>query len=112
MSRPSPGIEPPDLPTTCFSTTRLSRTTFKIVEDDVYGEQPFIYVKIYPSVILLVDTGCGGKSKEKGVQVKQLRRYIEKYPIADNAWRPLNDGGSKPYVVVQTHLHYVRLSSS
>lgn len=94
-------------PTTCFSVARLTNTVFKIVEDDMWSELPFIYVKVYPHVILILDTGCGGEARDPTVQLKSLRQFIETWPIIDNAGKPINERGRKPYVVVQTHLHYV-----
>jgi len=91
--------------TTCFTANRLTPTVFKIVEDDIYSERPFIYVKIYPTVVLILDTGCGGAARDQTVQVKSLRQFIEQWPVRDNDGRPLN-GVRNPYVVVESHLHY------
>ncbi|KZS92395.1 Metallo-hydrolase/oxidoreductase [Sistotremastrum niveocremeum HHB9708] len=94
-------------PTTCFTVSRLTNTVFKIVEDDMYRELPFIYVKVYPHSILILDTGCGGAARDPTVHLKSLRQFIETWPIIDNAGKPINERGRKPYVVVQSHLHYV-----
>lgn len=47
-------------PTSSFTASRVNPSTFLIVERDLYGEHPFIYVKIHPDkpVIVLSDTGC------------------------------------------------------
>jgi hypothetical protein len=93
-------------PSTCFDCQRLNDTTFVIVEDDKWREDPFIYVKVYDSVIVLIDTGCGGASKDPDVQLKSLRKFIETYPVAANGDKPLNPGGERGYVVICTHCHY------
>ncbi|CAN8098550.1 unnamed protein product [Discula destructiva] len=93
-------------PSTCFSCTRLNSTTFLIVEDDQWSETPFIYAKLYDSVLVLVDTGCGGAARDSSVELTSLRQFIETYPVADNDGRPLNPGGKKDYSVVCTHCHY------
>ncbi|KAI5118037.1 hypothetical protein M0805_009219 [Coniferiporia weirii] len=93
--------------TAAFTATRLTATVFKIVEyDDIYAEHPFIYVKVLPDVVLLVDTGCGGVSDDTDVDVTSLREFVETWPIADNGGSPLNAGGARKYIVVCTHCHY------
>lgn len=92
--------------TTCFSCTRLNPTTFLIVEDDQWSEMPFIYAKICPSVLVLVDTGCGGAAKDPSVKLTSLREFLETFPVADNNGLPLNPNGMKDYAVVCTHCHY------
>lgn len=93
-------------PSTCFTCTRLNSSTFRIVEADKYGEFPFIYAKVYESVIVLIDTGCGGAARDPAVKLTSLRSFVETYPVEDNHGRPLNAGGSRSYVVVCTHCHY------
>lgn len=103
---PKNEVAQPKQPSTCFSCTRLNPTTFLIVEDDQWGEMPFIYAKVFPSVIVLVDTGCGGAARDPSVQLTSLREFIETYPVADNGGIPLNPDGRKEYAVVCTHCHY------
>lgn len=93
-------------PSTCFTCTRMNSSTFRIVEADKYGEVPFIYAKIYNSVIVLIDTGCGGAARDPGAKLTSLRHFIEEYPVEDNTSKPLNPGGSRSYVVLCTHCHY------
>jgi glyoxylase-like metal-dependent hydrolase (beta-lactamase superfamily II) len=99
-------------PTTCFSIFQQNSTTWRIVEDDKYGEYPFIYVKITKHAIVLVDTGCGGAVKDAGkVELKELRKFLETYPVYGNAGEdgeamPLNPNGGKDYLVVCSHCHY------
>jgi len=47
-------------PTTSFTARRINLTTFVIIEDDKYGENPYIYAKVHPAtpVLVLSDTGC------------------------------------------------------
>lgn len=95
-----------DGPSACFACTRLGQSTFRIVEADKYGEFPFIYAKVYESVIVLIDTGCGGAARDPGVKLTSLRDFIETYPVKQNDNKPLNSGGWKSYVVICTHCHY------
>jgi hypothetical protein len=50
-----------------FTAKRLNASTILITEDDIYGEHPFIYVKIHPKapVLIVGDTGCDKPSKHK-----------------------------------------------
>lgn len=108
-----PGIEASQpKPSTCFSCTRLNPTTFLIVEDDQWSETPFIYAKVFSSVIVLVDTGCGGAARDPSVQLTSLREFIETYPVSDNDGMPLNPRGKKEYAVVCTHCHYDHIGMS
>lgn len=94
---------------TAFLATRLTASTFLIKEyDDIYDERPHIYAKIVPSAnaILIIDTGCGGKTKNATVQVTSLRTFIEMVPVEGNRNNPLNVDGKMDYVVVTTHCHY------
>jgi glyoxylase-like metal-dependent hydrolase (beta-lactamase superfamily II) len=92
--------------TTCFTCTRLNSTTFVIVEEDKWDENPFIYVKLYDNTLVVVDTGCGGATKNGAPQVTSLRQFIEIYPVKDNGNSPLNQGGERDYVVLCTLCHY------
>src|SRR2546423_297921 len=78
---------------TCFSCTRLNQSTFQIAEDDKWSQIPFIYIKIYESAIVVIDTGCGGASRDPSASLTSLRQFIETFPVSDNAERPLNPGG-------------------
>jgi hypothetical protein len=50
-----------------FAAKKLNASTFLITEDDAYGEHPLIYVKVHPTVPVIVigDTGCDRASKPK-----------------------------------------------
>lgn len=108
----SMGQDGDDGPSTCFTCTRLNPSTFRIVEADKYGEFPFIYAKIYDSVIVLIDTGCGGAARDPDVKLTSLRDFIETYPVEQNDNKPLNLGGRKSYVVICTHCHYDHIGKS
>ena len=98
---------------TCFSCEKLNASTFLIVEDDKYDEHPFIYAKIYsdPPLIVLSDTGCGGKARATHLPPDNIRNYIETFPVKKNDNRPLNprlpngDPALK-YMIICTHCHY------
>ncbi|KAH9945245.1 Metallo-hydrolase/oxidoreductase [Epithele typhae] len=92
-----------------FAARRLTPSTFLIVEvDDVFDEHPFIYAKRVPAArtLVLLDTGCGGRTRRPDVELTPLRVFVETAPVADNGGRPLNARGAWAYVVVLSHCHY------
>ncbi|RDW87541.1 hypothetical protein BP5796_03235 [Coleophoma crateriformis] len=91
--------------TTSFISRRLNATTFLILEDDAYGEQPHIYVKVYPTHLLINDTGCNTPRK-KHLAVTSLRGFLEECPIPSNDNQVLNPGGQKGYIIICSHCHY------
>jgi len=99
--------------TAAFTAVRLTPTVFKIVEhSDAYQEHPFIYAKVLPTVLVLVDTGCGGAAEEgKESDIKSLREFVETWPVEDNGANPLNEGGRRKYGIVCTHCHYDHIRS-
>lgn len=90
---------------TSFRAVRLNLTTFKVVEDDEFGERPFIYVKVYPKVIVIIDTGCDAPRK-KNVGISSLPDFLESVPVIDNGGSPINPGARLPYFVLLSHCHY------
>jgi len=96
-------------PRTCaFRASRLSKSTFLIVEyDDIYGEEPYIYAKVVQSAntVVLIDTGCGGATKSP-VDVSSLRVFLETVEVPDNNDEPLNKGGKMDYIIILSHCHY------
>lgn len=109
MTLPTPKIP-------AFKATRLSpsSTTFLVVEhSDAYFEHPYIYVKpLDQSSILIIDTGCGGKTDRPEINLKSLREFIETVGVADNGGKALNEGGRKGYIVVLTHCHFDHIRAS
>ncbi|EPE24533.1 Metallo-hydrolase/oxidoreductase [Glarea lozoyensis ATCC 20868] len=95
------------LPKTSFISKRINPSTFLIIEDDSYGEQPYIYVKLYPNHIFVTDTGCNSPRSSKP-SLTSLREYIETIPLPDYDNKPLNSPGptQKQYVIICTHCHY------
>jgi len=85
---------------TCFVYSTLDETTFLIVGDDKLAEYPFIYVKVYVSVLVFIDTGCGGAFRDGLANVTCLRVFLETYLIVDNDNQALNLGSEKNYVVI------------
>ena len=98
---------------TCFACEKLNDSTFLIVEDDKYDEHPFIYAKIYLELRLIVlsDTGCGGRTRDHDLPADDLRNFLETYPVENNGNRPLNprQTSGEPtfrYMIFCTHCHY------
>ena len=107
------GVSIKSRPSTCFKCKRLNPSTFVIVEDDKYDEHPFIYARIFldPPLIVLSDTGCGGRSDGSKGLPDNLRNYIETHPITSNGRLPLNPRQSDgtpllSYLIICTHCHY------
>jgi glyoxylase-like metal-dependent hydrolase (beta-lactamase superfamily II) len=90
---------------TSFITKRINPTTYLIIEDDSYSEQPHIYIKIYPNHLLLTDTGCNS-SRTPNLTITSLRQHLETFPLPQNNNRPLNPHGLKRYIIICTHCHY------
>ncbi|RYP62584.1 hypothetical protein DL769_007254 [Monosporascus sp. CRB-8-3] len=95
-----------DASSTCFSCKRLNDSTFQIVEDDKWDEIPIIYVKLYDTVLVLIDTGCGGAAKDDTAALTSLRKFLETYPVPDNNDTALNPGSEKGYLVICSHCHF------
>jgi glyoxylase-like metal-dependent hydrolase (beta-lactamase superfamily II) len=93
------------LPTTSFISRRVNESTFLVIEDDGYGEQPYIYIKIYREFLLLTDTGCNNP-RSTASSLTSLRQYLETYPVPQNRNQCLNPTGKKAYVVICSHCHY------
>ena len=93
------------LPSTSFISRRINSSTFLIIEDDSYGEQPYIYVKVYPNHLLITDTGCNSPRSKKRCLVS-LRQYLETFPLSSNNQQSLNPNGAKGYVILCTQCHY------
>ncbi|KAJ5126306.1 Sybindin-like protein [Penicillium atrosanguineum] len=102
--------EPTNPGSTCFTASRLNGTTFQIVEDDKFLEMPIIYAKVYPTVFVLIDTGCGGAARDPSVELRSLRRFLETVPVNDNGEAPLNSGGEREYLIICTHCHFDHIS--
>ncbi|KAJ5921776.1 hypothetical protein N7516_009479 [Penicillium verrucosum] len=106
----SPTPEPAKPGSTCFTASRLNGTTFQIVEDDKFLEMPIIYAKVYRSVFVLMDTGCGGAARDPSVELRSLRSFLETVPVKENGEAPLNSGREREYLVICTHCHFDHIS--
>jgi glyoxylase-like metal-dependent hydrolase (beta-lactamase superfamily II) len=101
-------------PRAAFRASRLTPTTFLLVEhSDIYDEHPFLYAKPLPHAraLCLLDTGCGGASADRTIELTSLRAFLETYAVADNGGRPLAAPGWT-YVVVCSHVHYDHIRTS
>jgi glyoxylase-like metal-dependent hydrolase (beta-lactamase superfamily II) len=92
-------------PKTSFLGRRVNGSTFLVIEDDDYGEQPYIYVKIYPNHILITDTGCN-TPRQRDHSITSLRDYLENFPLSINDGQPLNPNNDKKYIIICSHCHY------
>jgi hypothetical protein len=90
---------------TSFTVTRLNGSTFRVVEDDKFIERPFIYVKLYSAVIVVIDTGCNAPRYPE-LPVTTLRSFLETIPVEHNDQKPLNPNGALPYAIIISHCHY------
>ena len=84
--------------TSAFTARRLTASTFLIVEgDDVYYEHPFIYIKIVPAAraILLLDTGCGGKTGSRGSRERASQGTVREFPKPEPNQSVATDCGGK-----------------
>ncbi|TVY82877.1 hypothetical protein LSUE1_G002023 [Lachnellula suecica] len=93
------------LPSTSFVSRRVNASTFLVIEDDSYGEQPYVYVKVYSNHLIITDTGCNNP-RSKNRSLTSLRQYLETYPLSSDNHRVLNPNGAKKYVVLCSHCHY------
>ncbi|KAF8206518.1 Metallo-hydrolase/oxidoreductase [Mycena galopus ATCC 62051] len=89
-------------PRAAFRATRLTSSTFLVSEyDDIYDEHPQIFVKLIPSAhtILIIDTGCGGATRDPKIEITSLRKYIEEVKLDCNGGK-FNDSR----ILVSSHL--------
>lgn len=103
MTRPS--LNQTSLPSTSFVCRRINSSTFLVIEDDSYGEQPHIYVKVYKQHIIITDTGCNSP-RQKDKSLTSLRRYLETFPLSINGNESLNPEGKRRYIIIGSHCHY------
>lgn len=103
MGRLSPGMT--SSPTTSFVARQINHSTFLIVEDDSYSEQPYIYVKVYPYHLLITDTGCNSP-RCKSPEITSLRQFLETCSLSVNNGQALNPQGKRRYVIICSHCHY------
>ncbi|RDL42529.1 Uncharacterized protein BP5553_02508 [Venustampulla echinocandica] len=92
-------------PSTSFISRRINSSTFVIIEDDEYGEQPYIYVKCYPKHLVITDTGCNCARSPKR-SIISLQQYIETFPLSNEGNSILNPKGEKKYIIICSHCHY------
>lgn len=104
---------PSQIPNSSFQATFINPTTVLIVEDDIYLEQPLIYIKIYEDILLITDTGTAHPRRNQNTSLT-LREFLETVPIApflsptsqETKLEPLNPAGRKKYMILCTHAHY------
>lgn len=98
--------------TSSFHTRFINNSTVLVIEDDSYGEQPYIYVKIYPDLLVITDTGCSSPRQKQKTEIT-FRSFLETVSIPHPASlfpftnsQPLNPNGKKKYMIICTHAHY------
>ncbi|MCJ1339512.1 hypothetical protein MMC09_004802 [Bachmanniomyces sp. S44760] len=91
----------------CFSDSRVNRSTLLVVENDSFEEHPFIYVKVCDSagVIVVSDTGCGGKGHDTIVEFLEHRLATFNFQKLRDSGR-VDDGAEYEYLIICTHCHY------
>ena len=101
-----------DPSTAYFDFSPVNSTTFLIHEKDKFEEHPFIYVKVYENipVVVLSDTGCGSGTNQQS-KSRNLKEFLENQPVPANHGEPLNPRDStgkatKKYFIICTHCHY------
>lgn len=77
----------------CFTSVQLSPTVYRIVEDDNFHENPFIYLIQGDDKLVLIDTGCG---------TGDLLNYIQNEFSKSSLVSPL----LAKILVINTHNHY------
>ncbi|KAK9459766.1 beta-lactamase-like protein [Lipomyces oligophaga] len=94
----------------CYTFEQLNHSTYKVVQHDSFNDLPFIYVKVYETVLVLVDTGSGPNyCRNPTVQSKNIRPFIEAH-LAKNGQLAYSDPEgktlNKKWLVFITHSHY------
>jgi len=70
-----------------FNLEQIGSRTWKIVENDRYGQYPFLYVIMGATKCILIDTGCG---------CADYRDFVRLHINRNNL----------PYLVICTHVHF------
>ncbi|OAQ70557.1 metallo-beta-lactamase superfamily domain-containing protein [Pochonia chlamydosporia 170] len=91
-----------------FNCTQLNKSTFMVTENDRYGEVPQIFIKVYPSTIVVIDTGCGGDVNDTRAT---LATFLETEPVVHNGNAPINQQ-RKPYTVIRGMTDFAKRPNS
>jgi len=101
----TPAVAHCSSPSTSFACRRVNESTILIIEDDEYGEEPHIYVKVYSNHLVIADTGCNTPRLKK-TSMFSLREYLETFLLPLNNHQALNPDGKKQYIIICSHCHY------
>jgi glyoxylase-like metal-dependent hydrolase (beta-lactamase superfamily II) len=87
--------------TPVYTCSKLNSLTYLIIHNNKYLEFPYIYLKVYahPSLLIVVDTGCGAHNAAAGTHV-ELKDFIEGYILLDIGVKKYE------YMVICTHCHF------
>jgi glyoxylase-like metal-dependent hydrolase (beta-lactamase superfamily II) len=86
-----------------FTSQKLSPHTWKIVENDPYGQFPFLYVILGKDKCVCVDTGCGTQyflhfSLKLNSGSGDYKNFLLQKINTQNL----------PFLIINTHIHFVR----
>ncbi|KAL1583072.1 hypothetical protein WHR41_08291 [Cladosporium halotolerans] len=82
-----------------YSCSRLNGSTHLVIQNDKYLEFPYVYVKIYSSLVVVIDTGCGAHNGKDGIPAQELRDFI----LSDILSPEQRD---HDFLVLCTHCHF------
>ena len=93
--------------TALYYADAINPSTYRIINHDSYAEYPFIYVKLYPELplVVVVDTGVGAENNAEGTQPQQIKDFIDT-SILPQHHIPCREGADWQYLVFCTHCHF------
>lgn len=96
-----------------FFTEQLSDICFKVVENDPYGQYPFLYVVVGSDKCILIDTGCGKTFTSKN-SISFFSHFHSPFLLGSGDYLSFLDKTINlkrlPYFVICTHIHFVSFS--
>lgn len=103
-----------------FEVLDDSNKIYKIVEEDAFGQYPFMYIIDCAKKVIVIDTGCGGGPiSSSGIELESITTISSTIPVNDNETNDLfeyicfklGERGSssvrtKGFLVICTHSHF------
>lgn len=95
--------------TALYYADLINDSTYRLINHDSYVEYPFIYVKLYPELplVVVVDTGVGASNNAEGTQPQEVKSFIETEILAKHPIQ-CEEGKTWEFLVVCTHCHFDR----